>query len=234
MSSVSWESNWIRSGVPGNASVSPGPPHCPERAPLCRGAPDKQQAIDCIALGSVGGVEDTATAVLALARRSGAIELLSPLTGASLGTIPPAGPAAGSGSSKGQEEAARVRGLHLVWGSSDAEDGDSGSLPAVLSVTQGGTARLHAPAAGEQPGGSGAAPAVWEQQRSWQVPPQVCCTAYDPASGRLAVGCEGAELRLFDAASGELAFAFKGGKPNKGELLLVWGWCTARIVCRVA
>ena len=194
-----------------------------------RGEPDKQQAIDCIALGSAGGVDDTATAVMAVARRSGAIELVSPLTGAPLGTIPPAAPAAkgSNGSGKQQEDAARVRGLHLIWGS-------SGSLPAVLSVTQGGTARVHsaaAAAAGEQPqDGGSAAPAAWEQQRSWQVPPQVCSTAYDAASGRLAVGCEGAELRLFDASSGELAFAFKGGKPNKGAN---GRWCSVVVCCRL-
>ena len=177
-----------------------------------------------MALGSAGGVTDTATAVLALARRGGAIELLSPLTGAPLGAIPPAAPPAGSGGSgKQAEEAVRVRGLHLMWSS---KDGGASALPAVLSVTQGGTARVHA-AAAEQPQAGGAA---WEQLRSWQVPPQVCCTAYDAGSGRLAVGCEGAELRLFDAATGELAFAFKGGKPNKGALgQLGWeGWCVWR------
>ncbi|PRW58950.1 WD repeat-containing 74 [Chlorella sorokiniana] len=188
------------------------------------GEPDKQQAIDCIALGSTGGVEDTATAVLAVARCSGAIELLSPLTGAPLGSIPPAAPAASGGSKQQQEDAVRVRGLHLIWGSDGAGNGSSSSgssLPAVLSVTQSGTARVHtAAAAGQQPpDGGSAAPAAWEQQRSWQVPPQVCCTAYDPAIGRLAVGCEGAELRLFDAASGELVFTFKGGKPNKVGLV---------------
>lgn len=174
------------------------PPH--------RGQPDKQQCVDCLALGSAGGIADAATAVLAVARRNGAVELLSPLTGEALGSIPPAPAGAASGSAKQQEEAVRVRGLHLLWG--DAADGDERSLPAVLTVTQGGTARVHAPAAGR--GGA------WEEQRAWQVPPQVCCTAYDAPSGRLAVGCEGAELRLFDTATGELAFAFKGGKPNKG------------------
>lgn len=174
--------------------------------PRHRGAPDKQQCIDSLALGSAGGIGDTATAVLAVARRGGAIELLSPLTGQAIGSIPavPLEPKAG-GSAAQREDAVRIRGLHLLWGGADA---DGSSLPAVLSVTQGGTARVHAPAPGEAP--------AWEQRRAWQVPPQVCCTAYDPPSGRLAVGCEGAELRLFDAGSGELAFTFKGGKPNMG------------------
>lgn len=175
-----------------------------------RGQPDKLQCIDCVQLGSAGGIADTATAVLALARCSGEIELRSPLSGDLLGTIPPAG----SGG-KQAADVGRVRGLHLLWGEGEA----AGGLPAVLSVTQGGWARLHAPVpaalAAEQQQQQQAV--GWQERRAWQVPAEVCCTAYDPASGRLAVGCQGAELRLFDVASGELAFAFKGGKPNMGE-----------------
>ena len=184
---------------------------------LCRGQPDKLQWIDCIALGSASGIGDTASAVLAVARCSGSIELLSPLAGELLGTIP-ATPitAAGSGSApQQQQDAVRVRGLHLLWGAGGSGSGSNGGgaegpppLPSVLSVTEGGTASVHAPAAGSR--GS------WEQQASWQVPAGVCCTAYDPATGRLAVGCQGTELRLYDCASGDLVFAFKGGKPNSG------------------
>jgi hypothetical protein len=179
-----------------------------------RGEPDKSQWIDCIALGSSNGIVDTATAVLAVARRSGAIELRSPLTGEALGDIPAAGNSSGSAQQQQQQQqqqqdAGRVRGLHLLWSGSDG-------LPAVLSVTQGGNARLHEPAAMDGASGRGS----WEQTRSWQVPAEVCCTAYDPSSNRLAVGCKGAELRLFDVGSGELVFAFKGGRPNKGA----WGW----------
>lgn len=142
-----------------------------------------------------------------MSRRNGSIELLSAISGQLVATIPAV--AAGSDSQQpsppqqGEEQAdaVRVHGLHLLW-----DNEAMGSLPAVLSVTQGGIARLHSPAGGS-----------WEQQRSWQVPDKVCCTAYDPASSRLAVGCQGTELRLFDVTTGELVFAFKGGKPNKGE-----------------
>jgi hypothetical protein len=172
---------------------------------------------------------DTATAVLAVARCNGSIDLLSPLTGEQLGSIPPAaasssggsGGGAGSGSKQQQQQdAVRVRGLHLLWGSSSGSGGDA-TLPSVLSVTQGGTARLHTPVAAAAAAAAAGEPQAragsWEQQRSWQVPAEVCCTAYDAASGRLAVGCQGAELRLFDVPTGELAFTFKGGKPNMGE-----------------
>jgi hypothetical protein len=189
----------------------------------CRGQPDKLQWVDCIALGSLGGIGDTASAVLAVSRRSGSIELLSPLTGTLLGSIDPAPTTIqGIGSSKQQQEdAVRVRGLHLLWhdGSSGINGNESSAespLSSVLSVTEGGTVRVHTPAAGCR--------GTWEQQLSWQVPADVCCTAYDAASGRLAVGCKGAELRLFDCATGELVFAFKGGKPNMGaERLAVRG-----------
>ncbi|KAL4434253.1 hypothetical protein ABPG75_000694 [Micractinium tetrahymenae] len=180
------------------------------------GQPDKQQCIDCVQLGSAGGIADTATAALAVARCSGIIELRSPLTGDVLGTIPSAGSPAGNGT-KQAADAGRVRGLHLLWGEGES----AGGLPGVLSVTQGGAARVHVPvpaaaaADGQQEQQQQQQQhAAWEERRAWQVPAEVCCTAYDPASGRLAVGCLGAELRLFDVASGELAFAFKGGKPN--------------------
>ena len=171
-----------------------------------------------MALDSAGGVGDTGSAVLAVARCNGGIELRSPLSGVLLGSIPPAAAPAGS-KGKQAEEAVHVRGLHLLWGDDAAE-----GLPAVLSVTQGGTARVHCSLtqqqAAQQQGGvqqQQQRGGAWEERRSWQVPPEVCCTAYDAASGRLAVGCQGAELRLFEASSGELVFTFKGGKPNMGE-----------------
>jgi hypothetical protein len=83
--------------------------------------------------------------------------------------IPPAATPSNGGSSSASKasEAAVVKGLHWVWGGAAAQGAPT--TPALLSVTQGGTARLHAaPAAG----GSGA----WEQLREWQVPPDVCCT----------------------------------------------------------
>lgn len=57
----------------------------------------------------------------------------------------------------------------------------------------------------------------------FRCPPRVRCTAHHPASRRFAVGCEGAELKVYEyhddvQASGDgwltLSFQAKGGKPN--------------------
>lgn len=53
------------------------------------------------------------------------------------------------------------------------------------------------------------------QDRLSDNPLSLALQAYDPGSSTLAVGCQGAELRLFDAATGQLSFAAKGGKPSK-------------------
>eukprot|EP00887_Chlorella_sp_A99_P000645 scaffold5.g645.t1 len=184
--------------------------------------------------------------MLAVARASGAIELSHPVTGELLGAIPSAAAANskhnGSSGAAADAGAARLAGLHLVWPTSSSSEGPaSSSLPAVLSVTRGGVARLHAyrpssaaDAAGEQQQ-NGDSSDGWHEERRWATPPDVCCTAYDAAApssasasdgaagsgwgGTLAVGCQGTELRLYDVATGQLAWAAKGGKPNKVGLV---------------
>lgn len=66
----------------------------------------------------------------------------------------------------------------------------------------------------------------------FSCPPQVTCAAYHAPSGQLAVGCEGAELKVYTiswqgegdakdtdskdtAVSGTLTYSAKGGKPDK-------------------
>ncbi|GAB4816703.1 hypothetical protein N2152v2_003749 [Parachlorella kessleri] len=189
---------------------------------LCRGQPDKAQGIGCLAVSSRAGLGDSESAVLATSRASGTVDILNPCAAELLASIPAAAPAsngASNGSSSSSSsisshsEAAAVRGLHWVWAGGAAEGAPA--LPALLTVTQGGAARLHAavPWPTEDEGTS------WEQLRAWQVPVEVCCTAYDPGSSRLAVGCQGTELRLFDAAAGQLVYAAKGGRPNKVGLV---------------
>ena len=111
------------------------------------------------------------TAVLATGRASGAVDILNPCTGEVLGAIPAAAPAAnGSGSSAAAAEAAALRGLHWVWGGGAA-------APALLSVMQGGAARLHAAAEDDDADGAeGSSGSAWRELRSWQVPSNVCCT----------------------------------------------------------
>lgn len=50
----------------------------------------------------------------------------------------------------------------------------------------------------------------------FRCPPKVTCSAHDGGSGRLAVGCHGAELKVYDMLdeSRSVVFAGKGGKPN--------------------
>lgn len=53
----------------------------------------------------------------------------------------------------------------------------------------------------------------------WTCPPKAICSAYNASSRKLAVGCEGAELKVYAVSDtceggGAQCFAGKGGKPN--------------------
>lgn len=50
----------------------------------------------------------------------------------------------------------------------------------------------------------------------WTCPPKVLCSAYNASSRKLAVGCEGAELKVYSVSDrkGAACYAAKGGKPN--------------------
>jgi WD40 repeat protein len=55
------------------------------------------------------------------------------------------------------------------------------------------------------------------QVYSFSCPPNVACSAYHAGSGQLAIGCQGAELKLYsvDEKNGALSYNGKGGKPDK-------------------
>lgn len=50
----------------------------------------------------------------------------------------------------------------------------------------------------------------------WTCPPKAICSAYNASSRKLAIGCEGAELKVYSVSDteGGPCFAAKGGKPN--------------------
>jgi ribosome biogenesis protein NSA1 len=151
-----------------------------------------------MAVGSAGGLGDTASAALAVGRVDGGIEVRNPFNGVVQWKVP--------GDPQGGKAAA-IRGLHLIYSGPAAGSGAGGgaAAPLALSCTQGGVSRVHA--AGEEGGAAVVA--------SWAAPADVFCTAFDPGSGLLAVGAQGTELRLYDAAAGgQPAFVAKGGRPN--------------------
>ena len=145
-----------------------------------------------LSVASQGGLGDPATALLAAGRVDGSVDCVDPATGALRWGITPNTP----------QDA--VQGLHVRFPGSNA-------AATVVSVSASGAARMHT--AGED--GSAT------ELASWTVPATVCCSALDPASDRLAVGSEGAELRVYDLAapSQPPAYTAKGGKPNKVGLV---------------
>jgi WD40 repeat protein len=56
-----------------------------------------------------------------------------------------------------------------------------------------------------------------EQLATFSCPPHVTCSAYHAPSGQLAVGCQGAELKMYSLSEdvGTLTYNAKGGKPDK-------------------
>lgn len=158
--------------------------------------------MQCISLGSAGGLTDTVTAAAAVGRKDGSLELMNPNTGDIVWRVDP--------TSSNPAEAA-IEAVEVAYSGPAAAAG-GGAAPVVVSCTAGGAARLHANA---------------KELASWKVPAGTCCSALDPAAGVLALGAQGAELRLYDlaqapgASSGgalgklEPLFAAKGAKPNR-------------------
>jgi ribosome biogenesis protein NSA1 len=158
--------------------------------------------VQCIAVGSTEGLTDAATAVAAVGRKDGSLEIMNPNTGAILWRVDP--------TSSNPAEAA-IEAVQVAF-SGPAATAGGGATPVVISCTAGGAARLHANA---------------KVLASFKVPAGVACSALDTATGVLAVGAQGAELRLYDLSqapgpskNGELAkleplFAAKGAKPNR-------------------
>lgn len=158
----------------------------------CRGDLDKTRAVTALAVSSQGGLNDTATNLAVVGRASGAMECINPSTGSMLWSVPP---------SSTPKDA--IEGLHICYQGPACSSTD----PVVISVAASGCARIHS----APQDGSGEA----ELRHSWSVPATVCCSAFEEATARLAIGSQGAELRIFDAASREQPiFAAKGGKPN--------------------
>ena len=94
--------------------------------------------------------------------------------------------------------------------------------PVIISCTAGGIARLHASSSSlssSSPGGdkSASGTSSVKELLSFKIPATVCCSALDEPTGFLAVGSQGAELRVFDIALPDqpAVFTAKGSKPNR-------------------
>jgi ribosome biogenesis protein NSA1 len=166
------------------------------------GDADRARGVSSLAAAAPRGLARAEGACLAAGRADGSVDVCDSLSGARLWGLPAAAAAAPGGG------ATAIAGVHFLF--QDAADAAAALL--LLSVTAGGAVAIHAPASGDAANTS--APAT--ELRAWAAPPDAWSSAL--AGGALAVGCRGAELRLYDAATGELAFTAKGGRPGRTGL----------------
>ncbi len=86
--------------------------------------------------------------------------------------------------------------------------------PVIISCTAGGTARLHAAE-------NSSTTAKPKELVSFKIPATLCCSDLDEPTGYLAVGSQGAELRVYNLALPDqpAVFTAKGSKPNRVGLV---------------
>jgi ribosome biogenesis protein NSA1 len=183
-------------------STAPDRARLSELAAVARwGDADRGRGVTSLAAAAPRGLARAEGACLAAGRADGSVDVCDSLSGARLWGLPAAAAAAPGGG------ATAIAGVHFLYDAADAA-----AAPLLLSVTAGGAVAVHARAAGAAVDAS--TPAT--ELRAWAAPPDVWSSAL--AGGALAIGCRGAELRLYDAATGELAFTAKGGKPGRTGL----------------
>ena len=170
-----------------------------------------------LSLQSANGIRDTATALVALGRKNGIIDILNPNTGALQCKIDPL-----------QDDTSSIEGIHLSFQTAGAAP----AAPILVSSSANGTARIHS----LHITGTGndtidnettttSSTVSTTVRATWKVPATVCCTALEESASLLAVGSQGAELRLYDLSRPEgsdsstavavPAFTAKGPKPNR-------------------
>jgi ribosome biogenesis protein NSA1 len=110
-------------------------------------------------------------------------------------------------------EAASIEGLHVCFSGPAA----AAASPVIISCTAGGSARLHAAYPAEDSTTTAVAATKVKELVSFKIPASVCCSAVEESVGFLAVGSQGAELRVYNLALPDqpTVFAAKGSKPNR-------------------
>jgi len=112
------------------------------------------------------------------------------------------------------DESASIEGLHVCFSGPAA----AAASPVIVSTTAGGSARLHA---ANSTNDSTYTTTKAKELVSFKIPTSVCCSAIEESAGLLAVGSQGAELRVYNLALPEqpTVFAAKGSKPNRVGLV---------------
>ncbi|KAK9829390.1 hypothetical protein WJX72_005540 [[Myrmecia] bisecta] len=169
------------------------------------GEPDRAQCIDrlCTAVGAAtqtSNMLDAGLDLLGVGRANGRVELFEFARGGLRGGVAP------TACARGEEEDVRIRGLAFL----QHAVGPANRQPSVLSCTLAGTVRIHGAVSSDE-----ATQQEWHEQATWAVPRDVDALAVDGSSARLAVGCQGTELTVWDIATRQRLYLAKGNKPNR-------------------
>ena len=184
---------------------------------LCRGSPLKRRGILSLSVAldnaPIGDADETIPVIVAVGRRSGDVDLIDVTTGETKSTLrvravesATAMPSA-KDRDDDEEDGNAIHGLHAFYEGSHA----TGHLErlALLFITRDGCVNFSRPFSLETP-----------DVLAWRCPPEVCCSDIDIPSQTLAVGCRGAELRLYSLETPQVPiFNAKGGRPNKVGLV---------------
>jgi ribosome biogenesis protein NSA1 len=125
-----------------------------------------------------------------------------------------------SSSSNEAADSQSIEGLHVCFSGPAA----AAASPVIISCTAGGTARLHAAASSspsKDDSSNDTTNSKAKELLSFKIPATVCCSALDEPTGYLAVGSQGAELRVYNLALPDqpAVFTAKGAKPNRVGLV---------------
>jgi ribosome biogenesis protein NSA1 len=183
---------------------------------IYRNKPERARAIQSIAIGSLKGLTDTTTATAAIGHKDGSIDVINPNIGTLKWRINAHESTTRKYSSTNEADSASIEGLHVCFSGPAA----AAASPVIISCTAGGSARLHAAPSSSSPEDDPMSTKA-RVLVSFKVPATVCCSVLDEPTGFLAVGSQGAELRVFDLALPDQPAVFnaKGSKPNRVGLV---------------
>ncbi|GAX76123.1 hypothetical protein CEUSTIGMA_g3566.t1 [Chlamydomonas eustigma] len=179
---------------------------------VCKwGEPDKSRAITCMAISQWSPDN---IAELAVARKGGEVDIISPADGSLAVTLEAAN----------QTSAQRGHGLQDVVAMSFIPSAEpSGRLwspGSLLTCTRSGFMRLYRSSSDDElKADSSNDKKVWALRLAFQTCPNVACMSVDHTGRYIALGGEGHNVQVWDLATQKEVFHAKGGKPNKVGLV---------------
>ncbi|KAG1673183.1 hypothetical protein FOA52_015294 [Chlamydomonas sp. UWO 241] len=187
------------------------------------GTPDRSNAVVVMTVSAAGPGN---IALLAVARPTGKVDLLSTETGAVVATLPPPPPASAATAASGGGHHSGVRAVPpprvcamafvaRPVGGAPSSSGSAAWAGALVTCASSGVVRVHAPSPDAAAGAAaGSLPSAWVEQRSFQACASVSAMAVDSTGRYIAVGGDACNVQVWDLDSSLPVWKAKGGKPN--------------------